>query len=79
LNIVENKLKSATLIEKLKPLHAIHSNNLRQVKLPIGSNSVFLKENTIHKTNAIEVYYQCGVQDTRDNALVELFCQGLLF
>lgn len=75
LNIVENKLKSATLIEKLKPLHAIHSNNLRQVKLPIGSNSVFLKENTIHKTNAIEVYYQCGVQDTRDNALVELFCQ----
>ena len=73
------KLSTLIKIEKLKPLQAIHSNNLRQVILPYGSNSVFLKANTIHKTNAIEVYYQCGVQNTRDNALVELFCQGLIF
>ena len=50
-------------------------NNLRQVKLPEGCDLVYLKPNTIHKTNAIEVYYQCGTQSTRDNALVELFCQ----
>lgn len=48
---------------------------MRQVRLPDGCNSVFLKENTVHKTNAIEVYYQCGEQSTHQNALVELFCQ----
>lgn len=29
----------------------------------------------IHKTVGIEVYYQCGLQSTRNNSLVELFCQ----
>jgi insulysin len=77
LKIVEDKLKSTNLIkcDKLRPLEKIHLNNFRQVKLPDGCNYVYLKPNTVHKTNAIEVYYQCGVQNSRDNALVELFCQ----
>ena len=29
----------------------------------------------MHKTTSVECYYQCGVQSTRDNAIVELFCQ----
>ena len=77
LQIVEDKLKSTSLIKctKLRPLEKVYLNNLRQVKLPEGCDLVYLKPNTIHKTNAIEVYYQCGTQSTRDNALVELFCQ----
>ena len=65
------KLTNSTL----RPLHPIHSNNLRQVRLLEGSSSVYLKTNTVHKTNAIEVYFQCSEQNTRENALVELFCQ----
>ena len=38
-------------------------------------NYVYLKKNVIHKTAGIEVYYQCGPQNSHDNALVELFCQ----
>lgn len=72
MNIVESKLKQAN---SLRSLNSIHSNNLRQVKIPDGSELVYLKSNTVHKTNAIEVYYQCGIQSSRENALVELFCQ----
>lgn len=36
---------------------------------------MFTKNNVVHKTAGIEVYYQCGQQTTHDNALVELFCQ----
>ena len=49
--------------------------NLRQIQLPDSCNYVFLKNNTVHKTTSVECYYQCGVQSTRDNAIVELFCQ----
>lgn len=73
LNTVENKLKTSS--RKLRPLDRNQLNNFRQVQLPEGSNYVHLKKNTIHKTAGIEVYYQCGPQNTHDNALVELFCQ----
>lgn len=77
LQIVENKLKSNDLIksDKLRPLEKSHSKNFRQVKLPEGCNAVYTKANHVHKTNAIEVYYQCGAQTLRENAMVELFCQ----
>ena len=67
--------KQPSTPEKLRPLEKIQLNNFRQVMLPDGANFVYLKNNTIHKTVGIEVYYQCGVQNTHDNALVELFCQ----
>ena len=70
---MKKKLKS---INQLKHLHSIHSNNLRTVKLNDGSQSVFLKQNSIHKTNATFAYFQCDLENTRGNALVELFCQG---
>ena len=47
----------------------------RQIQLPDSCNYVFLKNNTVHKTTSVECYYQCGMQSTRDNAIVELFCQ----
>jgi insulysin len=45
------------------------------VQLPAGASYIYIKNNVIHKTVGIESYYQCGEQNTRDNALVELFCQ----
>lgn len=77
MKIVEQKLTSTDLIkcEKLRPIEKNHSKNLRQVMLPTGCNAVYLKPNTVHKTNGIEVYYQCGAMTARENSLVELFCQ----
>ncbi|CAF0874976.1 unnamed protein product [Brachionus calyciflorus] len=73
-NTIETKLKSAQ-VNRIRPLEKIHRNNLRQVIIPDGGNYVFIKNNTVHKTSSIETYYQCGVQNTHNNALVELFCQ----
>ncbi len=69
LNLAEQKLDLDS------PLHKSQAKNLRQVMLPDGCNKVFLRPNNVHKTNAIEVYYQCGAMTARENALVELFCQ----
>ena len=59
----------------MRPLCKSQRQNLRQIQLPDSCNYVFLKNNTVHKTTSVECYYQCGVQSTRDNAIVELFCQ----
>lgn len=77
LKIVENKLTATSLVkcDKLRALQKIQSRNHRQVQLPEGANAVYLKPNVVHKTNAIEVYYQCGARSSRENAMVELFCQ----
>jgi hypothetical protein len=75
---VENSLKATTNKDNLKPLKPIHLKNLRQVKLPDGSDTVFIKENKMHKTNAINVYLQFGIENPHNNALSGLFCQSLL-
>lgn len=79
LKIVEKELVSTSLIKcsKLRPLEKSASKNLRQVMLPNGCNAVYSMPNSIHKTNAIEVYYQCGARSAKENALVELFCQAI--
>ena len=74
MHTVEAKLTHSTSF-KLRPLCKSQLKNLRQIQLPEASSFVFLKNNTIHKTASIEVYLQCGMQSTKDNALVELFCQ----
>lgn len=78
IGIVENKLKLAlneTKLPRLRALEAAYMNNFRQIKLPDASSHVFVRHNKVHKTVGIEVYFQCGVQSTPDNAKVELFCQ----
>ena len=37
--------------------------------------SVFATTNGVHRSSCIENYYQCGLQDTRNNMLLELFSQ----
>jgi insulysin len=75
LNTVENKLKNINLNGSVKPLEKAHSRNSRQYQLRNGSSHVYMKNNTVHKTTSIEIYYQCGVQNNRNNALLQLFCQ----
>ena len=36
---------------------------------------MYRRENEVHPGSAIETYYQCGVQVTHSNMLLELFCQ----
>ena len=74
MNLVEQKLK-ATASDRVKPLEREQMKNSRQFKLNEGSDLVLLKNNNIHKTTSIEVYYQCGEQSNRSNALLQLFCQ----
>ena len=37
--------------------------------------SVYTTTNTVHRSSCIENYYQCGMQDTRQNMLLELVSQ----
>ena len=68
------------LVDKLtadcgsKPLLASQLVKEREVELR-DPCSVFTTTNTVHKSSCIENYYQCGLQTTRRNMLLELFSQ----
>jgi insulysin len=72
-----DKLESACELKpsKIRSLPSNQLKNFRQVKIEDGGDYVFIKNNTVHKTCGIEVYFQCAEQSTRNNALIELFCQ----
>lgn len=36
---------------------------------------MYERENAVHNSSSIESYYQCGLQSTHSNVLVELFAQ----
>ncbi len=57
------------------PLLPAQMNNNRHVRLPDNSEHVFIQNNKIHKTIGIESYFQCTEKNTRNNVLIELFCQ----
>jgi len=38
-------------------------------------SSLYITSNSVHKSSCIENYYQCGLQDTKQNMLLELFSQ----
>merc|ERR1711976_912566 len=46
----------------------------REVELR-DRHSIYNTTNNVHKSSCIENYYQCGMQDTRQNMLLELFSQ----
>ncbi|VDH94622.1 Hypothetical predicted protein [Mytilus galloprovincialis] len=41
----------------------------------LGSSFVYHEKNHVHKSSSIEVYYQCGLQQTQPNMLLEMFVQ----
>lgn len=36
---------------------------------------MYRQKNEVHKSSSLEVYYQCDVQETHSNMVLELFCQ----
>ncbi|MPC25299.1 Insulin-degrading enzyme [Portunus trituberculatus] len=40
-----------------------------------GSSQMYRAENSVHKSSAVETYFQCGMQETHNNMLLELLCQ----
>jgi len=70
--ILENTLKSNA---GTKQLQISERKRLREVQLPDQCNFLYKRENEVHKSSAVLLYYQCGRQNTRDNMLLELFCQ----
>ena len=59
---------------KTRPLLPSQLVKEREVELRDRS-SVFTTTNGVHRSSCIENYYQCGLQDTRNNMLLELFSQ----
>ena len=47
----------------------------REYSLPPKTSLCQTLTNEVHKTSCIETIYQVGVQNTRDNILIELFIQ----
>lgn len=68
---VINKLQSDC---QSRPLLASQLYKDREVELR-DSCSVYTTTNNVHRSSCIENYYQCGLQDTRHNMLLELVSQ----
>ncbi|KAK3874449.1 hypothetical protein Pcinc_020613 [Petrolisthes cinctipes] len=47
----------------------------REYQLREGSSYVYPAENAVHRSSAVETYFQCGQQGTHQNMLLELLCQ----
>lgn len=70
--LVENKLKNVMNSRPLLPSQLLRD---REFQLSDGCHYVFERRNEVHCSSSIETYYQCGLQETRANMLLELFCQ----
>ncbi|XP_005991607.1 insulin-degrading enzyme isoform X2 [Latimeria chalumnae] len=66
-----------TLIEHAhtKPLLPSQLVRYREVQLPDRGWFVYQQRNEVHNNCGIEIYYQTDMQNTRENMLLELFCQ----
>ncbi|KAK2177670.1 hypothetical protein NP493_586g01027 [Ridgeia piscesae] len=73
-DIVENTLQTRA---DTRPLLASQQRRFREVQLPdgVGVCVTSRQANDVHKSSSLEVYYQCGLQETNSNMLIELFCQ----
>ena len=73
-DVFETRFKSAL---NTKPIPLSQHFRNRVVQLPDGSDHYFEATNGIHKTNAIQLYFQIGVSDTIINATIGLLQQIL--
>ncbi|CAL8256778.1 unnamed protein product [Lota lota] len=58
-----------------KPLLPSQLIRYREVQVPDGGWYVYQQRNEVHNNCGIEIYYQTDMQTTRENMLLELFCQ----
>jgi len=70
-SLVSNKLKQES---GSRPLLASQTLKEREIQLT-NPSYLYQTKNEIHKTSSIEIYYQCGIQETRTNMLLELLAQ----
>jgi len=70
-NFVSDTLRDKCNTRSLLPSQIMKE---REVQLT-DPHCIYRTGNSFHKTNGIEVYYQCGVQNTRSNMLLELLTQ----
>nr|XP_058959294.1 insulin-degrading enzyme-like isoform X2 [Pocillopora verrucosa] len=78
----EEALDTAELVEKIikedsktKPLLPLQLIRHREIQLPDGCSYLFEVQNEVHNNSSLEIYYQCDLQATKSNVLLELFCQ----
>ncbi|PVD29637.1 hypothetical protein C0Q70_08892 [Pomacea canaliculata] len=60
---------------KTKTLVPSQNRRFREIQLPDGCYYLHKRQNLVHNSSCIETYYQCGLQTTESNMLLELFCQ----
>ncbi|XP_060526171.1 insulin-degrading enzyme [Cylas formicarius] len=70
--IVEELLTAKMNMSPLLPRQLLLN---RELKLEDGCHYSYEKQNGVHKSSCIEVYYQCGLQNRENNVKLELFCQ----
>jgi len=78
----EEAVVTADLVEKIikedsktKPLLPLQLIRHRELQLPSGCSYLFEVQNEVHNNSSLEIYYQCDLQSTKSNILLELFCQ----
>ncbi|KAI4457938.1 nardilysin [Holotrichia oblita] len=70
--IVENRLTESINMSPLLPRQLLLN---RELKLENGCNYLYEVQNHVHRSSCIELYYQCGLQNTVNNMMLELFAQ----
>ncbi|XP_060069479.1 insulin-degrading enzyme-like [Ylistrum balloti] len=70
--MIEDILQKQSGTRSLLPSQKKH---FRELQMPDGCYYVCEEKNQVHKSSSIEIYYQCGVQLTNTNMLLELFIQ----
>ncbi|XP_068709633.1 insulin-degrading enzyme-like [Montipora foliosa] len=71
-DLVETILKENS---KTKPLVPVQLIRHREIQLPSGCSYLYEVQNEVHNNSSLEIYYQCDLQATKSNVLLELFCQ----
>lgn len=74
IKILEDRLKSRVAVRPLLPQQLLRN---REIQLVDGSHFMYEMPNQYHKSSCTEAYYQCCMQSTENNMLMELLVQVL--
>uniref|UniRef100_A0A914XIB4 Insulin-degrading enzyme n=1 Tax=Plectus sambesii TaxID=2011161 RepID=A0A914XIB4_9BILA len=75
LGLVDDALAALKSARPVRPLFPAEMKHDREHKLIEGDQFVYEQTNTTHPNSALEVLLQTGVQETRENMLLELLTQ----
>ncbi|KAK7077939.1 hypothetical protein SK128_003283 [Halocaridina rubra] len=71
-DIIQDHLKKSA---HTRPLLPSQLTRQREYQLSDDCSLVYQADNSVHRSSAVETYFQCGVQGTHQNMLLELLCQ----